>query len=107
MKRNLLYLLILVALAVGAYFLVIKKPWGTLKVDETAFAVEDTSSIGEIFIGDMKGEKILLERTKDGWMVNQKYPVRNDYIEKLLSTIKNVVVSYPVTEAAQNTVVKE
>jgi hypothetical protein len=102
-----LYFIILALLAVGAYFLVIKKPWGTLKVDETAFAVTDTSNIGKIFIADMEAKKIVLERTKDGWMVNQKYQVRNDYIEKLLSTIKNVTVNYPVAGSAQSTVVKE
>jgi len=107
MRRNLLYLIILVVLAGVAYFLVIKKPWGTLKVDETAFAVADTANIGKIFIADMEGKKILMERTKDGWIVNQQYKVRNDYIEKLLSTIKNVTVNYPVAEAAQSTVIKE
>jgi hypothetical protein len=107
MKKNLLYLLILIVLAAGAYLLVIKKPWGTLNVDETAFAVADTSAIVKIFIADMEGNKILLERTKDGWIVNKQYAVRPDYIEKLLTTIKNVAVSYPVAASAQSTVVKE
>ncbi|MFI5135653.1 MAG: hypothetical protein ACHQD9_07355 [Chitinophagales bacterium] len=107
MKRTLLYLLVLIALAAAAYFLVIKNPWGTLNVNETAFAIADTASIGKIFIADMQGKKILLERQKDVWMVDQKYPVRGDYIERLLSTIKNVTVSYPVSATAQNAVVKE
>jgi len=107
MKRTLLYFIILIALGAAAYFFVIKKPWGTLNVNETAFAITDTASIGKIFIADMQGKKVLLERQKAGWIVNQKYPVRGDYIDRLLATIKNVAVSYPVSSSAQNTVVKE
>ena len=107
MKRNLIYFIILIALVVGAYFLVIRKPWGTLNVDETAFAVDDTASIGKIFIADMQGKKVILERQKNFWIVNGKFPVRNDYMEMLLSTIKRVTINYPVPQTAMNMVVKE
>ncbi|MBX7140836.1 MAG: DUF4340 domain-containing protein [Chitinophagales bacterium] len=106
MKRTLAYFLLLVIVAAAAFLLVIKKPWGTLRVDETSFAMTDTASIGKIFIADMNGNRLTLERTAQGWMANQKYEVRRDYISKLLSTVKNVSVSYPVAESAQNAVIK-
>jgi hypothetical protein len=107
MKRNLIYFIIFIVLAAGAYFLVIKKPWGTLSVDETAFAVNDTAAIGKIFIADMQGKKIVLERQKNSWLLDQKYPVRGDYMTVLLSTIKRVTVNYPVSQAAMDKVVTE
>ena len=107
MNRNLIYLIILIVLAVGTYFLVINKSWGTLDADETAFAVDDTAAIGKILIADMQGKKVVLERQKNLWIVNGKFPVRNDYMEMLLSTIKRVTINYPVPETAMNTVVKE
>lgn len=107
MKRNLIYFIILVALGIAAYFFVINKPWGTLNTDETAFAVDDTAAIGKIFIADMQGKKVILERQKNFWIVNGKFPVRNDYMEMLLSTIKRVTINYPVPETAMNMVVKE
>ncbi len=107
MNRNLIAFLLLIALATGAYFLVIKKPWSTLKADETAFAVKDTASVGKIFIADMQGSKMTLERQKNIWVVNQQYQVRDDYMTVLLATIRNVTVSYPVQHAAMNKVVSE
>src|SRR5438132_13761530 len=107
MKRNLIYFILLVALGVAAYFFVIKKKWGTLNVNETAFAVDETAAIGKIFIADMQGQKVILERKKDSWIVNAKYPVRNDYMDVLLSTLKRVSMSYPVPKTAMNKVVTE
>ncbi|HYV94162.1 MAG TPA: DUF4340 domain-containing protein [Chitinophagales bacterium] len=107
MKRNLIFLLILVALALGSYFFVIRKSWSTLNTDETAFAVDDTGAIGKIFIADMQGQKVTLERQRNFWIVNEKFPVRNDYIESLLSTLKRLSVDYPVPKAAMNKVVTE
>jgi hypothetical protein len=84
---------------------VVKKSSSTLDEKEKAFAIEDTSAIGKIFIADMQGKKVLIERGPDSWTVNKKYEVRNDYMRTLLSTIKRVNVVYPVPEAAEKTVI--
>ncbi|MEO6167545.1 MAG: DUF4340 domain-containing protein [Chitinophagales bacterium] len=105
MNRNLLYLLLLGALGAAAYFYVIKKPSSTLNEKDKSFAVEDTAAIFKIFIADMEGKKVILQRGNNTWMVNNKYEVRNDYMKTLLSTIKRLNVSYPVPEAAEKTVI--
>lgn len=105
MKRNLWYLLILIILTTAA--LLLRKQWGTLSVDETAFAIEDTAAIGKIFIADMQGGKVILTRNNQYWTVNDKYIVRNDYMPTLLSTLKNLSVDRPVPDAAQANVLKE
>jgi hypothetical protein len=105
MKKNLLYFLLLAGLGVAVYFLVINKSSGTLKESDKAFAVEDTASLGKIFIADMEGKKVVLERTNNGWTVNNKYPARTDYMNSLLSTLKRVTIGYPVPEAGRKTVI--
>ena len=107
MSRTFIYLLVLAVLAVAVYFFVIKKSSGTLNENDKAFAVEDTASIGKIFIADMKGNQAVLERKNNGWMVNNKYEVRPDYSALLLSTIRNVSIGYPVPQAAQKTVITD
>lgn len=105
MKRNQIYVLLLVILGIAVYVLVFRKPASTLNEAEKSFAVEDTAAIFRIFMADMEGRKVVLERENDGWMVNKKYEVRNDYMKSLLSTIKRLNVSHPVPEAAQKTVI--
>ncbi|MBA3647555.1 MAG: DUF4340 domain-containing protein [Chitinophagales bacterium] len=107
MKRTQLYLLIFLALGFTAYVLVVNKPSGTLKEGEGKFALNDTSVVEKIFIADMRGNKVILQRQNSGWIVNQKYPVRSDYMNSLLSTIHNITISYPVSLSQQNTVVKQ
>jgi hypothetical protein len=94
-----------VVLSLSVYFLIIKKSSGTLNEKEEAFAIDDTSAIGKIFIADMKGKSVVLQRSKDTWIVNNKYEVRNDIIKTLISTLKRVKVSYPVPHSAEKTVV--
>lgn len=105
MNRNLIYLLLLLSLGIAVYFFVFKKPASTLNEKEKSFAVEDTAAIFKIFIADMEGKKVLLQRTGNTWTVNSKYEVRNDYMKTLLSTIKRLNVNYPVPEAAEKTVI--
>lgn len=105
MNRNLIYFLLLITLGIAVYFLVFRKSSSTLNEKEKSFAVEDTAAIFRIFIADMEGKKVLLQREDNSWTVNAKYEVRNDYMKTLLSTIKRLNVSYPVPEAAEKTVI--
>ncbi len=107
MKKNLFYLFILFLLAAATYYFVFMKGNSTLPVNEKNFAVEDTASIGKIFIADMSKKTVTLERENNGgWIVNQKYAVRPDAISTLLKTIKQLSIKYPVAEAARNNVLK-
>jgi len=107
MNKNLLYFLLLLILALAVYFLVLKKPWATLNADETSFAVEDTFSVAKIFIADMEGNTVTLKRNESGWTVNDRYRVRGDYVEILLTTIKNIGIYFPVADAAKENVLKD
>ncbi len=71
------------------------------------FAVTDTASITKIFIADLKGGSITLDREKQNWKVNNKYNVKNSAMNIILKTIKNISVQRPVAESSYNNVVKE
>ena len=94
-------------LAAATYYLVFMKGNSTLPVNEKNFAVDDTASIGKIFIADMSKKTVTLERDNNGgWTVNQKYIVRPDAMNTLLKTIKQLSIKYPVSDAARNNALK-
>ena len=107
MKNILILLLVLAALMVGAYFFVFRKANNTLPPDETAFSVKDTASVAKIFIADMSGNKVTLQRTDSDWIVNNMYPVRSDYINILLTTIHDISLRNPVATNAEPNVLKQ
>jgi hypothetical protein len=107
MKKNSIYFLLLVVLAAAVYFFVVKNKMSTLNGKDDAFAVKDTADIYKIFMADMSGRNLTLQRKGVQWIINNTYPVRNDEIQILLSTIKQVAVKYPINKVEYNDVVKE
>jgi uncharacterized protein DUF4340 len=108
MKKNQTFLLItIILLAIAAFFIVTNKK-GTIRKELKDFAVEDTASVTKIFIADMFGDAVTVEREAPGkWSVNKKFTARPDAINMLLYTMKNMDVRSPVAKAAYNTVMKE
>jgi hypothetical protein len=105
-NRNLIALLIVVVLVALAVYLVYNYNSSTIKQELKDFAIQDTASVTKIFMADRKGNKVLLERTSQGWMVNKKYKARVDAITTLLETMNRVRVDAPVPKSAFNTTIK-
>ncbi|MEP7170028.1 MAG: DUF4340 domain-containing protein [Bacteroidota bacterium] len=108
MKKNKLILIIALLLcAIAAYFLITQKS-GTIKQELKDFAVEDTASVTKIFIADKFGHSVFVERETAGkWNVNGKFPARQDAVNMLLLTMKNMEVRSPAGKGAYNTIMKE
>ena len=107
MKKNKSVLIVFVLLAVVAsglwYFETNKSIKGELK----DFAVADTSSIDKIFLADKEGRSVTLVReASNSWTVNGKFLAREDGIQNLLATIKNVEVRSPVGKNLYNNTMK-
>lgn len=98
-------ILLLLLLAASAYFY-FSQSTGTLNENESDFAVADTASITKIFMVDKQERQILLNRTNEGWLVNNDFLARKDVIETLLTTIKKMTVKAPVAKAAKDRVLK-
>ncbi|HNB13426.1 MAG TPA: hypothetical protein PKY09_11010, partial [Bacteroidia bacterium] len=95
-KNRILLLIVVLLLSVTGYYY-FKNSDSTIKKELRDFAVADTSSIDKIFLADKKGNKALLERKSPAlWTINGKYPARQDAINFLLKTIKQIEVRSPV-----------
>ncbi len=107
MKRNRLAVIVLLILVVLAAILVWQGAGKTtLSSRETNFAVRDTASITKIFIADLDTADVLLERTDNGWAVNEAYKAQPNKIELLLNTMMKLRVRAPVSIASHDNVVK-
>ncbi|MFN0188849.1 MAG: DUF4340 domain-containing protein [Bacteroidia bacterium] len=107
MKKNKSVLIVFILLAVVAsglwYFETNKSIKGELK----DFAVADTSSIDKIFLADKEGRSVTLVReASNRWLVNGKFLAREDGVQNLLATIKNVEVRSPVGKNLYNNTMK-
>jgi len=108
MKRNIIYLLILVALVAASYYLLSNKKNKTLSDEVSEFGIKDTGSIQKVFMADKKGNEITLTREEQyAWKVNGSYEARPDPIVNLLTTINMVSVRSPVAKAGYNNVMKQ
>ena len=108
MKRISTYLILLLFLAATAYFLVFKQESGSMNRADMAFAVQDTGSITKIEILSKTKKTLTLEKQAAGkWRVNQFYKASPELVNGLLTTIKQVSVTFPVGEGAYESVMKQ
>lgn len=102
-----LLFLVLIIVAIAIYFTVTVNPDGTTVKAQTDYSIQDTSIVGKIFIADRLGNTITLTREKNGaWDVNGKFPAREDAVETILKTFKNVYIQRPVPKEAQEQVIR-
>lgn len=105
-KTNLLLLIVIVILigvSIAIYFVRNYDSQSTLR----DFAVEDTASITKIFLANKQGSAVTLEREENRWTVNKQYTARRDFVNNLLTTIKKIEVSSPVSSAKLERVMKD
>lgn len=105
MRKTFLYILILGVLGFGVWYFLFRDN-SLFGEQEAGFTVKDTSAIQKIFLAQQDGSSISLEKTPDGWMVNDKYKSSTRMIQTLLETLHAQFAAYPVPENAHNNVVK-
>ncbi|MCF6342654.1 MAG: DUF4340 domain-containing protein [Bacteroidales bacterium] len=105
MKKNRPLIFILLFLALIAVFLMSRNNSGTLKEEETGFAVTDTSAVTKIFIADKKDHSVLLKRTDSGWLLNGKFQTSSRMVEILLETMHDIKVRAPVSLSSHDNIV--
>lgn len=107
MKKNLIYTIITVLLAIVALFLFFSNSRTTIRQEAASFAIRDSAFVTRIFLSDKTDRNILLERQEDGtWQLNGKYRAQQESVNLLLKTMVNLAILEPVSEAAHNTVIK-
>ena len=110
MKRTIILIAIFAILAGStAWYLYNKKDDGKSTYKKTAemdFAVEP-DEIYKIFINDRAGNKSLLTRQDDHWLLDNKYKVRPTAISGLLYTMRHLEVKYRPAKAALQNIIND
>lgn len=105
-KRNIVIIAITVILVAVAVVLLLNNRRSTFDKETNDFMVADTASICKVFIADMNNNTVLLERTDDGWVLNNSYRAHQAKINQLFNTLTKMSVRQPVSKAAHDGVVK-
>jgi len=109
--KNLKYIIIGVVL-IGLSILIAKKFLSpnnsTIKSSGSNFSVADTGAINKIFIADMKGRSVLLEKQPDNsWTVNGKFDAVKHNVNILLETVNLMTVKSPVAKARYDKTIRD
>lgn len=98
--------ILLLLVGVSIYIYTSKSDLSTVDGDARNFGFRDTAAITRIFIADKDGNRSDLKKTKNCWVVNDKYNCRNDAVLNLLEVIKLVEVKMPVPKSQRESVIK-
>lgn len=108
MKKNRYLILIVVFLAMVTIVLVLANSRTTFKRSLSDFAVDDTSTITQVFMSDKNNNNVkLTKKTADSWLVNDKYPASKFNIDMLLGTMLHLQVKETVPKPARNNIIKD
>ncbi len=107
MKKFLPYILIIFALSGAAIWFVKHQSKGTINEQEGDFAVKDSKAISKIILSDTENKKVELTNPGGVWMVNGKYPAREELVQQLFDAITRVTSLCPVPTAAHDNVIRE
>ena len=108
MKKNRSVFAVFIILALIALILWLTQSQNTFRRSFSDFALEDSSSVTRIFIGDKNNNSVILTKVSPGkWVVNEKFPAQKLTVELLLKTMVDLQVQQPVANAAHDNIVKE
>lgn len=98
MKRNTIAIIIAAVLLVVAGILIGNNRYlSTLGGEAADFTVYDTASVTKLFFADKSGNQVLLQRTPEGWKINDTYPASQKMINEMLYTLNRMRIKMPVS----------
>ena len=103
-KKQIFYLALIFLMALLIWFLSSDRK-STINY-ENNFSISDTASVSKIFIADRNGTTITLDRAEKNWIVNNKYGVRKDAVNTILTTINQIRIQRPVRKKSFENVIK-
>jgi hypothetical protein len=108
MKKNRVFVIAAIVLAIIAVLLILSQSGTTFKRAHSDFAIDDTSNVTKIFMADKNNNTLKLTRIEPGkWMVDDKYAGQKSTINMLLTTMLELEVKEPVALSARNNVIKQ
>jgi hypothetical protein len=106
MKKNRPWILIALILVIIAGTLTVTRSKTTLRKSVSDFSVKDTASITRIFLADMNGNEITLNRKAGSWLVNGEKPAQQAKVNSFLKTLADLEVRSPVPVKARDNVIR-
>ena len=98
MKKNTLAIIIAALLVVIAGVLIWNNRYlTTIRGEAADFTVYDTASITKLFFADKRDHQVLLERTEEGWTVDNHYQASQQLINDMLKTLNRLRIRMPVS----------
>jgi len=98
MKKNVISIIIAIVLLVIAGILIANNRYlSTLRGEAADFTVYDTASITKLFFADKSGRQVVLQRTPEGWTVNEEYPASQRMVNEMLYTLNRMRIKMPVS----------
>jgi hypothetical protein len=107
MKKFLPYIAFILILVVVAVWVIKSQSQGSASEQEGNFAVKNANDISRIVIADTEKNKVELSNLNGIWMVNGKYPAREDLVKQVLDAVTRVTSLCPVPSAAHDNVIGE
>src|SRR5437867_2402031 len=107
MRKNRFTIILGIVLAAAAFYLIFKNTSSSNREELRDFSIKDTASITKFFLADKSGHSATLERQPDKtWMVNGKFPARQEGIDLLMDACKKITVRTHIAKAGYNNVIK-
>jgi len=107
MKKNKISILVLIALAFVAAFLLIRNSSSSFRSKSNVFAVSDTTNITKFFLADKNNNTVKVERSTNGtWVLNDKYEVNPAMVQIMFKTFILIDIKAPVAKSARNTIIR-
>ena len=103
-NKKIFFISIVIILLFGLFFIEENK---TSSFNTELFSVTDTLSTNKIIISDRYDNEIELRRNNNQWIVNDSYLVRNDAINTLLSTLKNIRIKNLLSNEIEKNIEKQ
>ena len=104
--------IIIIVILIGLIGLVATNYFGdsssTIKTSVSNFSIADTGAVNKIFIADMKGNQVLLERIgSQKWKLNNDFFALQHNITNLLETVNLMTVKSPVAKARYDKTIRD
>lgn len=99
----------LVLLGVAGWLITEDSSNGTITREGKAsydFSIKDTAEVDKIIIQDKTPSKVVLTRSKDGWLVDNDFRARKEAIRTLLLTLSRMEMRNFIEDKMQQTVIK-
>ncbi|MCK9338595.1 MAG: DUF4340 domain-containing protein [Bacteroidales bacterium] len=77
-----------------------------VELTEEMFAIQDTAQISKIFIADMHGNNVLLNKENGKWLLSDSIPIIEQKIEELIKTMSNISMQQPISEKSKDNITR-